>query len=121
STATSLAGPSAGLGVTFRSTVAAKFAEPCGVSTPAWWAITAPLEASRTWKSTPLTPPGARAVAVVCTLSPSVALAAGEVRVTDGWVTSLQVMVVGSQTWLEVQGGLQVEVTHAPLTQVKPV
>src|SRR3954467_3106038 len=61
---------------------------------------------------TPVTAPGARAVAVTCTFPPTNAFAAGVVTTMDGVVTGLQVTVCVSQTEDESQAGEQVEATQ---------
>ena len=95
--ATKLAIPSGGEGLPLKVTVAAKLAEPAGTATPAAWASTVPA-ALRIWKSTPFTPPGARAVAVVCSIRPVKAFKAGLVISTVATVTSLQTTVTGSHS-----------------------
>ena len=74
----------------------------------------------RTWKSTPLTPPGARASAVACRERPAKLAAAGEVMLTCGVVTGLQVAVFVSHSSLELQGGLHSDDWHLALTQICP-
>src|SRR5438046_2622270 len=100
--ATMTAGPSA----MFRplsETAAAKLAPAVGAVAVAL-ATTSPAVV-RTSKRTLVTPPGAMAVAVACTVLPTYSLGPGLVRSMLGCVTSLQTLF--TQAWLGGQAGLQ--------------
>src|SRR5438105_10541787 len=91
--------------------VAANSAEPAGEADTLPVPINTPA-AFRTWNVTPVTPPGARAVAATRTRLPTNPLAAGLVTTIEGWVTALQVTDCRSQAEVESHGGLQVAAMH---------
>src|SRR5712692_4062666 len=100
-----------------RSTEAAKLEPEVGDVAVALATTTPPW---RTSKRTLVTPPGAVAVAVACTVVPTKALGPGLVRSTLGCVTSLQTLF--TQAWREGQAGVQPPETtwQTPATQVWP-
>src|SRR5712691_3382222 len=103
----------------FKGIVAVKSDEPAPAGTPGAVARTAPPVLC-TSKVRPLTPPGARAVALACKLRPANELAAGLLTVMLGTVTSLQVTVCASQICAEVHAGRHWCETQYPPSQTAP-